>query len=57
MKSITSRNKELPKEGTLFTIVDLKSIHFGISGIVGHHDCKTRFYIFTGTSTISNIQP
>jgi hypothetical protein len=50
--------RKLPKEGSYIEYsVKYQYDTFVWKGIVGHHDCKSRFYIKTETSTLCNIKP
>lgn len=48
--------KKLPKIGSTYIHLK-KDAYYGMSGVVGHHDCGTRFYIFDGKRTLANIKP
>ena len=47
----------LPEEGSTYTHNRNGSAYNGMTGIVHHHDCGTRFMIDTGSSWVVNIKP
>ena len=47
----------LPEEGSTYTRNKVGSVYNGMTGVVYHHDCGTRFMIFTGSSWLCNIKP
>ena len=55
--SLFKRKKELPLEGSTYTIKDKKSAYYGMTGIVEHHLDKERFMINCGHCWVVNIKP
>jgi len=47
----------LPEEGSTYTHNEKGSAYNGMTGIVYHYDCGTRFMIDTGSSLLCNIKP
>lgn len=56
-KAFTRHNaSQLPEEGSVYVHNKKGSAYNGMSGVVYHHDCKTRFMIFTGNSWLCCIK-
>lgn len=56
-KIFGSSKEILPKEDTTYTYNKKGSSYDGTTGVVSHHNCGTRFMIFTGDSWLCNIKP
>lgn len=56
-KIFGSSKKILPKEGTTYTYNKKGSAYNGETGVVSHHNRRTKFMIFTGSSWLCNIKP
>lgn len=56
-KAFNIHSVMLPKEGTIYTHKKRGCAYNGMTGIVRHHDCGTRFMIDTGSSWLCDIKP
>lgn len=57
LKFLKNKKTKLPKEGSFYTHNQKNSAYNGMKGVVYHHSCKTRFYIITESSVLTNIIP